>query len=136
MEYLPGVTDPEKKKQAEKCLTTAIPRQAGENILQYKSRSLNGIWATAPYLHNGSVPTLYDLLLPSFNADHEARQMKTPLAVSGETRPRNSDVGSRKFDPVKVGFSADLSDTGEHIRLSDNGQSNGRADPGELQFRP
>jgi hypothetical protein len=29
----------------------------------YKSRPLNGIWATAPYLHNGSVPTLYDLLL-------------------------------------------------------------------------
>ena len=30
----------------------------------YKARPLNGIWATAPYLHNGSVPTLYDLLLP------------------------------------------------------------------------
>ena len=30
----------------------------------YKSRPLNGIWATAPYLHNGAVPTLYDLLLP------------------------------------------------------------------------
>ena len=25
---------------------------------------LTGIWATAPFLHNGSVPTLYDLLLP------------------------------------------------------------------------
>ncbi|WP_413774123.1 hypothetical protein [Candidatus Nitrosacidococcus sp. I8] len=22
------------------------------------------MWSTAPYLHNGSVPTLYDLLLP------------------------------------------------------------------------
>ncbi|MEM6666325.1 MAG: di-heme-cytochrome C peroxidase, partial [Pseudomonadota bacterium] len=33
-------------------------------LLQYKARPLNGIWATAPYLHNGSVPTLYDLLLP------------------------------------------------------------------------
>ncbi len=30
----------------------------------YKSRPMNGIWATAPYIHNGSVPTLYDLLLP------------------------------------------------------------------------
>ncbi|MFZ1681257.1 MAG: di-heme-cytochrome C peroxidase, partial [Rhizobiaceae bacterium] len=30
----------------------------------YKARPLNGIWATAPYLHNGSVPTLADLLLP------------------------------------------------------------------------
>jgi hypothetical protein len=25
---------------------------------------MEGIWAAAPYLHNGSIPTLYDLLLP------------------------------------------------------------------------
>ncbi len=30
----------------------------------YKARPLNGIWATAPFLHNGSVPTLDDLLKP------------------------------------------------------------------------
>jgi cytochrome c553 len=35
-----------------------------EPVPVYKARPLNGIWATAPYLHNGSVPTLYDLLLP------------------------------------------------------------------------
>ncbi len=34
-------------------------------ILAYRARPLNGTWATAPYLHNGSVPSLYDLLLPS-----------------------------------------------------------------------
>jgi hypothetical protein len=28
----------------------------------YKARPLTGIWSTAPYLHNGSVPTLADLL--------------------------------------------------------------------------
>lgn len=28
----------------------------------YKARPLNGVWATAPFLHNGSVPTIYDLL--------------------------------------------------------------------------
>src|SRR6202023_2287344 len=32
---------------------------------KYKARALNGIWATAPYLHNGSVPNLYELLLPA-----------------------------------------------------------------------
>jgi len=31
----------------------------------YESRVLQGIWATAPYLHNGSVPTLADLLKPA-----------------------------------------------------------------------
>jgi hypothetical protein len=30
----------------------------------YKGRSLNGIWATAPYLHNGSVRTMEELLTP------------------------------------------------------------------------
>ena len=28
----------------------------------YKARPLNRVWATAPYLHNGSVPNLTDLL--------------------------------------------------------------------------
>jgi mono/diheme cytochrome c family protein len=31
----------------------------------YESRVLEGIWAAAPYLHNGSVPTLADLLKPA-----------------------------------------------------------------------
>lgn len=31
----------------------------------YESRVLQGIWAAAPYLHNGSVPTLAELLTPS-----------------------------------------------------------------------
>lgn len=31
----------------------------------YESRVLKGIWATAPYLHNGSVATLADLLKPA-----------------------------------------------------------------------
>ncbi|WP_242447208.1 di-heme-cytochrome C peroxidase [Nitrosomonas supralitoralis] len=65
------------------------------SILAYKARSLNGIWATAPYLHNGSVPTLYDLLLPK-------RQPGDP--AEGEYRPDEFMVGSREFDPVKVGL--------------------------------
>lgn len=65
------------------------------SLLSYKARSLNGIWATAPYLHNGSVPTLYDLLLPvKREGDPE----------DGEYRPETFKVGKREFDPVKVGF--------------------------------
>ena len=63
--------------------TTANPYAS---LLSYKARPLNGIWATAPYLHNGSVPTLYDLLLPQ------------------EERPAHFQVGSREFDPEKVGY--------------------------------
>jgi hypothetical protein len=65
------------------------------SLLSYKARSLNGIWATAPYLHNGSVPTLYDLLLPK-------RGPKDP--ANGEYRPDKFQVGSREFDPDKVGL--------------------------------
>jgi mono/diheme cytochrome c family protein len=47
---------------------------------------LDGIWLRAPYLHNGSVPSLTDLLEPS------AR------------RPRRFYRGYDVFDPVRVGF--------------------------------
>lgn len=57
--------------------------------LAYKVRPLDGIWATAPYLHNGSVPTIYDLLSP----------------VS--ERPKIFYSGNREFDPVKVGLKTD-----------------------------
>ncbi|MEK6749553.1 MAG: di-heme-cytochrome C peroxidase [Pseudomonadota bacterium] len=75
--------------------TTAQPYNS---LLAYKGRSLNGIWATAPYLHNGSVPTLYDLLLPK----KRDKDLKTE-----EYRPDSFVVGSRQFDPVKIGFRAD-----------------------------
>jgi hypothetical protein len=61
----------------------------------YKARPLNGIWATSPYLHNGSVPTLYDLLLPKKRPGDPAE---------GEYRPDTFMVGSREFDPVHVGL--------------------------------
>lgn len=65
------------------------------SLQAYKGRSLNGIWATAPYLHNGSVPTLYDLLLPK-------KRPEDPEL--GDYRPEFFMVGSREFDPDKVGF--------------------------------
>ena len=52
----------------------------------YAATPLTGTWANFPYLHNGSVPTLYHLLGP----------------VS--ERPRVFNVlAARRFDPVKVG---------------------------------
>ena len=36
-----------------------------KKIFPYESRVMDGIWAAAPYLHNGSVPTLEDLLKPA-----------------------------------------------------------------------
>ena len=72
--------------------TTANPY---DSLLSYKARSLNGIWATAPYLHNGSVPTMYDLLLPRKEAGDPE---------DGQYRPDEFMVGSREYDPIKMGF--------------------------------
>ena len=65
-----------------------------EFLAVYKARPLNGIWATAPYLHNGSVPNLYEMFLPSCGDE----------VPSPTCRSNTFTVGSRQFDPVKVGF--------------------------------
>jgi hypothetical protein len=51
----------------------------------YKASPLDGVWATAPFLHNGSVPNLYELLSP-------ARERSKTFYLE------------RDFDPVKVGI--------------------------------
>ncbi|MEL7312844.1 MAG: di-heme-cytochrome C peroxidase [Pseudomonadota bacterium] len=60
----------------------------------YKARPLDGIWSSAPYLHNGSVPTIYDLLLPP------------------EERPARFYVGSRQMDIERVGLANDPQEAG------------------------
>lgn len=47
-----------------RALLTPYPEAetATETPCEYEARVLDGIWAAAPYLHNGSVPTLADLL--------------------------------------------------------------------------
>jgi RoxA-like, cytochrome c-like len=70
---------------------------------QYLARPLAGVWATAPYLHNGSVPTLYDLLHP-------------------ESRPVKFVVGNREFDAVKVGYQSGLDAAGPNVWILDTTQ--------------
>ena len=61
---------------------------------RYRARPLNGAWATAPYLHNGSVPSLYWLLHPAAE------------------RPKKFCMGgARDFDPEHVGLRVDGDET-------------------------
>lgn len=53
---------------------------------KYVARPLVAIWASPPYLHNGSVPSLDDLLLPA------AR------------RPKTFSLGARDYDPDRIGY--------------------------------
>ena len=59
---------------------------ASAGSFKYESRVMQGIWATAPYLHNGSVPTLADLLKPDSPAPRAVPG--GALLRPGECRPR------------------------------------------------
>ncbi len=52
----------------------------------YASHPLDGIWARAPYLHNGSVATMWDLLTPA------------------DQRPQAFTIGGDVYDQTKMGF--------------------------------
>ena len=74
---------------------------------QYKPRPLAGIWAVGPFLHNGSVPTIYQLLSPA------------------DSRDKKFWVGTRDFDPVNLGLSTrPLSKGGFLLDTTVTGNSN------------
>ena len=58
----------------------------------YANSPLDGIWLRAPYLHNGSIPTLRDLLEPS------------------DKRPKTFYRGYDVYDQQKVGFVGDVAE--------------------------
>lgn len=79
-------------------------KQAG-----YSALPLDGLWLTAPYLHNGSVPTLTDLLAPVAE------------------RPKRFWRGYDVFDREKIGFVSDGDDArrvGTPLDISQPGNSN------------
>ena len=55
----------------------------------YRAKTLKGIWATAPFLHNGSIPSVFDLLRPT------------------NERPTSFKLGTKEYDPVKLGYIVD-----------------------------
>ncbi len=76
----------------------------------YLTGLLDGIWLRAPYLHNGSVPTLRDLLKPAAQ------------------RPATFFRGSDLFDKANVGFVSTVASEGAtrfmRFETSRDGNSN------------
>jgi mono/diheme cytochrome c family protein len=72
----------------------------------YKARPLSGVWSSAPYLHNGSVPSLAELLKPPAQ------------------RMTHFFVGSREFDPVNVGVAVAASENSSEFDATLPGNSN------------
>jgi hypothetical protein len=62
----------------------------------YANMPLDGVWVRAPYLHNGSVPTLRDLL------------------EAPEKRPRTFYRGYDVYDSRKAGFLSDVAEEDGH----------------------
>ncbi|MBA2398450.1 MAG: cytochrome c [Bradyrhizobium sp.] len=74
--------------------------------LAYKVRPLNGVWATPPYLHNGSVPTIDALIGPP------------------DKRPKEFYLGHREYDPEKLGYKSDPFPNGFKLDTSIRGNGN------------
>ena len=66
---------------------------AAEHTGGYVAPILSGLWATAPYLHNGSVPTLWQLLTP-------------------EDRPSRFLVGGHALDFAAMGIAGSRDSAG------------------------
>ena len=60
------------------------PQPPPPALFAYKANPAEGMWANPPFLHNGSVPNLYELLVPA------------------SQRSKTFFIG-RDFDPVRVG---------------------------------
>ena len=73
-------------KSPHTAIAPSIPRRSSpyRHLFAYKANPAEGMWASPPYLHNGSVPNLYELLSPA------------------NERSKTFYIG-REFDPVKVG---------------------------------
>jgi mono/diheme cytochrome c family protein len=101
-------TDPERLNVLTPEWFNTVATNPLNDVLQYQSRyepgyvapKLWGIWSRFPYLHNASVPTLYDLL-----SSPEARPKKFSLKNAGE---------KERFDEVKLGLTPLYQD--DHLR--------------------
>lgn len=65
-------------------------------IASYKAGPRDGVWATGPFLHNGSVPNIYELLMPAAE--------RTKLFYV-----------SREFDPIKLGINITTGKTPDYL---------------------
>lgn len=72
------------------------PDLRGERELGYLAPPLYGVWATAPYFHNGSVPSVWQVLKPEDRPDIWRRKSK----------PARADQAGQ----VVMGYSASLDD--------------------------
>ena len=89
----------------------------------YLAQPLDGIWATAPYLHNGSVPTLEDLLNSSQRPTYWKRSFNTSdldfEKVGWNYTVETSKTDSDTYDTTKEGYGNQGHTFGDHLIASE-----------------
>jgi endo-cleaving rubber dioxygenase len=71
----------------------------------YTAQPLHGVWASGPYFHNGSVPTVWDVLKPEDRPDVWRRQRVPESEAAPATGDRGFDTQLvRAFDYEKLGW--------------------------------
>jgi len=84
-----------------------VPREDNPG---YISLPMDGIWARAPYLHNGSVPTLYHLLV-------------------ADERPISFKLNDFSYDERKLGYNWEIKAKADYPNQDNPNQSNGKETP-------
>lgn len=98
----PYGTDPGRWQVFDASAAEAVTQSAyGDRIIaratgQYAAPLLEGLWLSAPYLHNGSVPTLWHLMHPS-------------------ERPVRFQVGGHRLDYVRMGIAGERDANGDYL---------------------
>lgn len=97
---------PKERLQAGLGVYRAAIAAAPSRLDSYKAVPLAGAWSAAPYLHNGSVASLSELL------------------TAPDGRAVRFSVGAAEFDPVVVGYPATVSGSGYVLDTTLPGNSN------------
>lgn len=85
----------------------------------YANTPLDGLWLRAPYLHNGSVPTLYDLLRPA--NERPTSFVRGLIAIDSDKGGFVAPTGCKPYEKLETGFCFSTTDsTGELIRGNQN----------------
>ncbi|MEZ5043366.1 MAG: c-type cytochrome [Saprospiraceae bacterium] len=95
----------------------SAPRSYFEPTLGYVAPPLDGVWATAPYFHNGSVPTLMDVLnsksRPTYWSRNGEQSAYDYENVGWQYEIKDNKKGKWTFDSKLPGFSNKGHDFGD-----------------------
>jgi len=117
---LTALTEEGRKKYADSWFAHAGEADAQQTLTDpdgYVAPPLDGIWASAPYLHNGSVPTLWHLIHPddrpavwrTVSAQMDEEKVGLTIEQASEMPDSSDDMVFRRsyFDTRQFGKSGD-----------------------------